>query len=135
MTITPARDIQYYRDEQGYVRYQAKQGSKTSLVAGWLQADVQSADSLVVVLDAIEQRRSGSTERPYEASGNAWVAVITRDQIDIENMYNDSLRGTVTTQHALGVLRAYADALGDKAMAEGAAAFVKHEGRDPQLPW
>lgn len=91
--------------------------------------------SFVVVLDAVERRRSGLTERPYEASGNAWEALITKDEVRIVNKYSDQLRGTVSLDTLLGVLRVYQDALGESAVAAGLADFLEHEHREPLLPW
>lgn len=88
-----------------------------------------------MILDAIERRRSGLVEHPYEASGNAWEALITKDEVQIVNKYMDHLRGTIPLDTLLGVLRVYQDALGEFAVASGAAEFLKHEHREPLFPW
>jgi hypothetical protein len=136
VAITPAHDIRIWADEKGYITHSARKGSPADLVGSWLTSDVQgSGHSLVRLLDDIEARRSERTERPLELSGNAWIAVITKDQVGIENQYNESLNGTVPLDYVLQVLRAYWDALGEKEIQAGKDTFAKDENREPSLPW
>ncbi|HEU5470932.1 MAG TPA: hypothetical protein VFV67_09795 [Actinophytocola sp.] len=43
--------------------------------------------------------------------------------------------GTVPLDTVLGVLRAYADALGESALTQGRTDFRTHEHREPLSPW
>ncbi|MEV5721927.1 hypothetical protein AB0L41_49455 [Amycolatopsis mediterranei] len=136
MAIKPISDIRIWQDPKGYIQYSAKKGSQAELVANWLTSDIQgSGMSFIILLDAIERRRSGLADRPYEASGNAWEALITKDRVEIENKYTNHLKGTVPLDIVLGVLLAYGDALGESSITAGKADFVRHEHREPQLPW
>ncbi|WP_018681707.1 hypothetical protein [Actinokineospora enzanensis] len=90
---------------------------------------------MVELLDAIEQRLSGETDEAYEANGNAWFVLITKDRLEIENKYSEPLTGTVTMDLALTVLRAYWDVFDEPAIEKGKRDFRKYNHREPHLPW
>jgi hypothetical protein len=129
VAITPAREIQFWRDDKGYMAFSAKQLSPTWMVGQWLLDDVQGSGYwLLEILDGI-------TSQPYERSGNAWFARIDGDQMRLENHFMEKLTATIALDHLLGILRAYWDALGDKAIAAGREEFFKFQKREPNLPW
>ena len=136
MAITPARDIRIWSDEKGYVQHTAREGSDADLVGQWLTSDIQGDGAhLIELLDAIEALRSAQADKPYEASGNAWHAVIGKDHVDIENKYMDHLTGTVPVETVLRIMRSYWDALRESTIEEGKRNFLKFHRREPRLPW
>ncbi|MEV4314116.1 hypothetical protein [Actinocrispum sp. NPDC049592] len=79
--------------------------------------------------------RSGHEEAPVEFDGNAWVAVLTPEGVELENQFTDTLPGAAPLDRTLSMLRSYWDALGEQALDAGRKYFVRCEGRDPVLPW
>jgi uncharacterized protein YacL (UPF0231 family) len=132
---TPAGNIRFYRDDEKWLTFSARQLSPAWKVGTWLLNDVQGDSAhLLEILDGIQAVRSG-TGRPYETSGNAWFMKVDGDQVVLENHFNEKLNGTVSVDEVLIVLRAYWDALGEAAMATGRERFVQYEKREPNLPW
>jgi len=124
-----ARDIRFWRDENNHLAFDAEKLSPAWTVGQWLLDDVQGSGlGLLKVLD-------GVAHQPYETSGNAWFAKVDGDQVTLENHFNDNLTATVPLDTALEILRAYWDALGEEAISEGRAYFLKYEKRQPNLPW
>lgn len=136
MAVDSVSDIRIWKDPHGHIQYWARQGSRSELVINWLTADIEdSGSSFIRLLDAIEQRRSGSTDRPYKSGGKAWQGLITKDYVNIEHEYANHLKGTVPLDVVLGILRAYGNALGESVITAGKVDFARHRHREPQLPW
>jgi hypothetical protein len=111
-----------------------------SVFALWLLDDVQGDPAgLVRIADSVGRHMTDPAAEPEEFSGNAWVATVSRDGVDLENLFNDVVRESLPLPDAAAILKAYWDHLRsvqrpgpfDKA----AAKFTTRAHRPPVLPW
>ncbi|MFF2553452.1 hypothetical protein ACFVUS_20810 [Nocardia sp. NPDC058058] len=124
----------------GYIETRLSERSADTMGASWLTTDVQSARSLVELVDLIARIDSGTETGKHSHDGNVWTVEIDASGISMEHLYSSRLGVyTMSLEDALSILEQYWRAAVDA----GRAAPIKREmkrfsnvnRRSPKIPW